>query len=135
MISPSSKNDPTVCLDFICLIEFDFEIQAKLLFFTCKLSDYYSPENYFLICITSTSLSYGGLVTIRITVKDLTSFRLLLSSLCFLFHRVSGPFQTPLHSCADEPNSVRFDLRATLERRLILTDGVFVSNLIHRNKS
>ena len=31
-----------------------------------------------------------------------------------------GPLQTPLHSCA-EPNSVRFDLGATLERQLIQT--------------
>ena len=31
-----------------------------------------------------------------------------------------GPFQTALHSCA-EPNSVRFDLGATLERQLIQT--------------
>ena len=31
-----------------------------------------------------------------------------------------GPFQTPLHSCA-EPNSIRFDFGVTLERRLIQT--------------
>ena len=31
-----------------------------------------------------------------------------------------GPFQTPLHSCA-EPNSIRLDFGATLERRLIQT--------------
>ena len=34
--------------------------------------------------------------------------------------RSLGPFQTPLHSCA-EPNSVRFDIGATLERQLIQT--------------
>ena len=33
---------------------------------------------------------------------------------------ILGPFQTTLHSCA-EPNSVRFDLGATLERQLIQT--------------
>ena len=31
-----------------------------------------------------------------------------------------GPFQTPLHSCA-EPNSIRIDFGAILERRLIQT--------------
>ena len=31
-----------------------------------------------------------------------------------------GPIQTPLHSCA-EPNSIKYDFGATLERRLIHT--------------
>ena len=31
-----------------------------------------------------------------------------------------GPVQTPLHSCA-EPNSIKYDFGATLERRLIQT--------------
>ena len=34
--------------------------------------------------------------------------------------KMLGPFQTPLHSCA-EPNSIRFDFGVTLERRLIQT--------------
>ena len=36
------------------------------------------------------------------------------------FHHELGPFQTPLHSCA-EPNSIRFDFGVTLKRRLIQT--------------
>ena len=35
-----------------------------------------------------------------------------------------GPFQTPLHSCA-EPNLIKFDFRATLERRLVQTAYLF----------
>ena len=31
-----------------------------------------------------------------------------------------GPFPTPLHTCA-EPNSIRYDFSATLERQLIQT--------------
>ena len=36
------------------------------------------------------------------------------------FQTDSGPVQTPLHSC-DEPNLIKFDFRATLERRLVQT--------------
>ena len=35
----------------------------------------------------------------------------------------------PLYSCA-EPNLIKFDFRATLERRLVHADGVLASNLI-----
>ena len=57
--------------------------------------------------------------------NEVAPLQILLIPLCnalvlVCFSAILGPFQTPLHSCA-EPNSIRFDFGVTLERRLIQT--------------
>ena len=81
---------------------------------------HYTVTGSYRICRSqensSTTTAKHYLESLRISEQIKYSRRVWTS----IFARLWGPFQTPLHSCA-EPNSIRFDFGVTLERRLIQT--------------